>query len=305
MSVVGDFASERSARRVPSRSSVNCGARRSTGVPAASARLTAGRLARSSRAVPWTSSEIPARRVRNGRLSGSDSIPVLQRARRARDRVAQRLRIARQRLERVGHAGEAARERVRQRREHAGDVGGLVEQPLEARVGVGERAHHRRQVAEQLRRGAERAVDRRAAARERGAEVVEVAVDVVARGLVEDREEVVELGADGVRARRDRRALGQRPRRTCRARARRTSARAPSAGGSARCCRAGSASRTCRASASAGRRCGRSGIGSIFATWPTRKPPSRTSLPTTRRAAFGVSTFTSNVGTNGSPWLAW
>ena len=47
------------------------------------------------------------------------------------------------------------------------------------------------------------------------------------------------------------------------------------------------------------------GTGSIFVTWPTRKPPSRTSLPTTSRAAFGVSTFSSKTGTNGRPWLAW
>jgi hypothetical protein len=135
---------------------------------------------------------------------------LLQRGRRTGDRLAQRARFARQALEGVGHAGEAARERVRQGREHAGDVGGLVEQPHEARVGVRQRAHHRRQVAEQLRRGAERAADRLAAAGQPAAEVVEVAVDVLARRLVEDREEVVELGADGVRAGGDRGALGQR-----------------------------------------------------------------------------------------------
>ena len=50
---------------------------------------------------------------------------------------------------------------------------------------------------------------------------------------------------------------------------------------------------------------GRPGIGSILATWPTRKPPSRTSLPATRRAASGVSTFSSKTGTNGRPRLAW
>ncbi len=44
--------------------------------------------------------------------------------------------------------------------------------------------------------------------------------------------------------------------------------------------------------------------GSILVTWPTRKPPSRTSLPMTRRAASGVSTLIWNAGTNGRPWLA-
>ena len=81
MSVVGDVARSRSARSVPSRSSVNCGVRRSTGVPAASARLTAGRLTRSSRAVPRTSSEMPARRASSGRVAGSERMPSVQRSR--------------------------------------------------------------------------------------------------------------------------------------------------------------------------------------------------------------------------------
>ena len=44
--------------------------------------------------------------------------------------------------------------------------------------------------------------------------------------------------------------------------------------------------------------------GLISDTLPTRSPPIRTSLPTTRLAAFGSSAFTLYVGTNGSPLFA-
>ena len=98
-------------------------------------------------------------------------------------------------------------------RDDSGGVAGLADESGELRLRVGEGPHDRRQVAEQLGQGVERAVDRRAAAGERGAEVVEVALDVLARRRVEDREEVVELGADGVRAHADRLAVRQRPRR--------------------------------------------------------------------------------------------
>ena len=43
--------------------------------------------------------------------------------------------------------------------------------------------------------------------------------------------------------------------------------------------------------------------GSIFVTIPTRKPPSRTSLPSIRFEPSPMSTFSSRVGTNGRPRL--
>ena len=47
-----------------------------------------------------------------------------------------------------------------------------------------------------------------------------------------------------------------------------------------------------------------SAIGFMLAITPIRKPPSRTSLPTTRFEPLAMSTFSSLVGTNGSPVLA-
>ena len=44
--------------------------------------------------------------------------------------------------------------------------------------------------------------------------------------------------------------------------------------------------------------------GTILSTTPTRKPPTRTSLPFTRFAPLGSCAHTSYVGTNGSPLFA-
>src|SRR3954452_6091250 len=44
--------------------------------------------------------------------------------------------------------------------------------------------------------------------------------------------------------------------------------------------------------------------GLIVSTTPTRKPPTRTSLPGTRFDPFGTRALRSYVGTNGSPLLA-
>ena len=45
-------------------------------------------------------------------------------------------------------------------------------------------------------------------------------------------------------------------------------------------------------------------IGVSDCTTPIRKPPSRTSLPGTRSEPEATLTFSSRVGTNGSPLLA-
>ena len=48
----------------------------------------------------------------------------------------------------------------------------------------------------------------------------------------------------------------------------------------------------------------RQSIRTILSTTPTRLPPLRTSLPSTSDAAFGTSTLTWYVGTNGRPEFA-
>ncbi|TML02738.1 MAG: hypothetical protein E6G41_14880, partial [Actinobacteria bacterium] len=126
------------------------------------------------------------------------------------DRVLQRLRIARPRLERVGHLGEQVRVDLRDRRDDLRRRPELLEEVLEVGVRVREVRHHRLQVPEQRRRGLDEAAEVLAAAGERVAEALQVDLRGAPRLSVEHVVELVELDRDARLALRQHAAVRDR-----------------------------------------------------------------------------------------------
>jgi len=129
---------------------------------------------------------------------------------RARDRLLERLGIARERLEGVGRVGEAPGELLGHRRGRARAVLQLVDEPGQLRPRLGQDGGDVAQRGEERREPGEGPVQGRAARGQPGPELGQVALGVRARVLVEDVEEVLQLGRDPVLGHRHRRAVGQR-----------------------------------------------------------------------------------------------
>ena len=112
---------------------------------------------------------------------------------RAGDRLLERVGVARDRLEGQGRAGEEVGLHVGDRRHHPGGVAQLAEEAPEARAPVRQVGGHRRHQAEEARQVGDRLVERHATARQDVAEAVEVALHRAPRAPVVGAVEVVEL----------------------------------------------------------------------------------------------------------------
>ena len=84
----------------------------------------------------------------------------VHRRRRLGDEVLERLLVAAERLEGVGHAGEQRRVLAGHRGDDAGGVAELLHEAVEVGPGLGQRGHHRLERAHERRQLLERAADR-------------------------------------------------------------------------------------------------------------------------------------------------
>jgi hypothetical protein len=173
---------------------VSSGTRGRTPVPATSAEFSGGRERGSSWAAGRSRRERSAKSARKGRWTRKEGLRPLV------DRLRKGARVARERVEGVGHLREQLRLLARHRRGLARRAAEPLEEARQLGVRVAEVLHHRLEVAQERVEGGDRLVERGATARQRVSEALEAYARRFARLGVEGGQHVLEvLGLLGVR----------------------------------------------------------------------------------------------------------